>query len=156
MNDLLDMNRHSARYESEQQQAEKTKLTLLDLQIPKRQNERKQRPPAELNYNRYGKKMRAGNTTFEMLRIPIGSTLTATFKGRKLKFETVDNKNMVKDLQNGKVMTISAVANDYLGGQNNGFLYFTYNGKRLSDIRAEIDNGYLPYLRTLPKQTERS
>lgn len=55
----------------------------------------------------------------------------------------MDNKNNIKDLNDGVVMPISRMATRYLGGSKNGYEYFMYNGKKLSDIRLEFDPTYL-------------
>lgn len=81
-------------------------------------------------------------SSFRMLGIPVGAILTATFDPR-LKFQTMDDQNNIKDLSNGEVMPISRTAVRYLGGSRNGYEYFTYNGKKLSEIRLEFDPKYL-------------
>lgn len=144
--------------EQKEQTQSRSELSWWELhRVPhwREQHGRAPRPPATANFDEHGKPRKARNTTFEMLKIPVGSLLTAIFKGKELRFETANNENMIKDLQTGETMTISAMANKYMGGSNNGFVCFSYNGKKLSDIRAEMDDGYLPYLRTIPKQVEK-
>lgn len=85
---------------------------------------------------------KSGRSSFQMLNIPTGSILTATFNPN-LQFQTMDDKNNIKDLSDGVVMPISRMAARYLGGSKNGYEYFTYNGKKLSDIRLEFDPTYL-------------
>ena len=96
--------------------------------------------PAIQNQNQFPRKSERSN--FEMLNIPVGSILTATFNPN-LQFQTMDKKNTIKDLSDGVVMPISRMATKYLGGSRNGYEYFTYNGKKLSDIRLEFDLAYL-------------
>lgn len=90
------------------------------------------------------------NNTFEMLKIPSGSTLSATFKGKEFKATVVDDVNKIMDLSTGEITTPSGMANKYLGGSNNGWEYFRYNGRKLSEIRGEMDSGY--YYKTPPEQ----
>ena len=81
-------------------------------------------------------------SSFELLKIPVNSELRAVFD-EGLKFVTLDSKNMIRDLQDGDEMPISRMAIKYLGGSKNGYDWFTYNGKRLSEIRLETDPDYL-------------
>lgn len=98
-------------------------------------------PQEHMNsHGQYSQK--SGRSSFQMLNIPVGSILTATFNP-KLQFRTMDNKNNIKDLNDGVVMPISRMATRYLGGSKNGYEYFMYNGKKLSDIRLEFDPTYL-------------
>ncbi len=98
-------------------------------------------PQEHMNsHGQYSQK--SGRSSFQMLNIPVGSILTATFNP-KLQFRTMDNKNNIKDLSDGVVMPISRMATRYLGGSKNGYEYFMYNGKKLSDIRLEFDPTYL-------------
>lgn len=82
------------------------------------------------------------HSSFQMLGVPVGSILNATFNPN-LRFQTMDDKNNLKDLSDGEVMPISRMATRYLGGSRNGYEYFTYNGKKLSDLRLEFDPDYL-------------
>ena len=81
-------------------------------------------------------------SSFEMLHIPVGSILTATFDPSH-QFQTVDNKNKIKDLQTGEIRPISNMAALYLGGSRNGYEYFMYNDEKLSDLRLKFDPQYL-------------
>lgn len=81
-------------------------------------------------------------SSFELLEIPVGSELRASFDP-KLKFKTLDMKNMIRDLQDGEEMPISRMAKKYLGGSKNGYDWFSYQGRKLSEIRRENDPDYL-------------
>lgn len=81
-------------------------------------------------------------SSFSMLEIPVGAELHAVFDDG-LKFVTLDAKNMIRDLQDGDEMPISRMAVKYLGGSKNGYDWFTYQGRRLSEIRLENDPDYL-------------
>ena len=81
-------------------------------------------------------------TTFKMLGIPVGSTLTSRVK----RFPTVittDEDNHVA-LPSGEIKTISRVVVDITNNSRNGFQVYRYNDKMLSDIRKELDKNYLP------------
>lgn len=82
------------------------------------------------------------NSNFKMLQIPKGTILNAAFNP-ELRFETMDNKNSVKDLQDDEVLPISRMAIKYLGGSKNGYDWFMYDGKKLSEIRQEEEPEYL-------------
>ena len=81
-------------------------------------------------------------SSFKLLNIPVGSTLTAVFD-EKIKCVTMDAKNIVKDSQDGEEMPISRMAIKYLGGSKNGYEWFMYDGKKLSEIRQEEEPEYL-------------
>lgn len=81
-------------------------------------------------------------SSFKLLNLPIGAKLEAVFDPN-LKFEIVDIKNKIKDLQDGDIMPISKMAQKYLGGSKNGYDWFPYNNKKLSEIRKETDPDYL-------------
>lgn len=89
---------------------------------------------------KYRHKSRRSN--FKMLQIPVGTVLTASFD-ENVSVETVDEKNMVKDLSDGEVLPISRAAIKYLGGSKNGYDWFMYDGKKLSEIRREEEPEYL-------------
>lgn len=78
---------------------------------------------------------RAERMTFEMLGIPVGSELVYTVDD-SIKCITVDKKNRVK--YNNKTYTLSGLV-VFLknGGRWQGGEYFTYKGKKLTDIRRE-------------------
>lgn len=80
-------------------------------------------------------------SNFRMLGVPVGSILIASFDPSH-KFQTVDEQNKIQDLNTGDVMPISRMANTLLGGSRNGYEYFCYKGKKLADIRREIDKRY--------------
>ncbi len=82
------------------------------------------------------------NSNFKMLQIPKGTILNASFNP-ELTFMTVDNKNMIRDLQDDEVLPISRMAIKYLGGSKNGYDWFMYDGKKLSEIRKEEEPEYL-------------
>ncbi len=81
-------------------------------------------------------------STFKMLQIPKGTYLTAAFD-KNVVVMTVDEKNMVKDLSDDEVLPISRAAIKYLGGSKNGYDWFMYDGKKLSEIRREEEPEYL-------------
>lgn len=104
---------------------------------------RKAQPILPQNFvNNQNLSQKSKQSSFGMLKIPAGSILTATFNPN-LQFQTMDEKNNIKDLSDGVVMPISRMATRYLGGSKNGYEYFTFNGKKLSDIRLEFDPAYL-------------
>lgn len=75
--------------------------------------------------------------TFEMLGIPIGSTLTFT-KNTTITCKTINEKNKVK--YDGKTYSISALAMELLHtSAAQGGAYFTYQGKTLVQMREEIE-----------------
>ena len=78
-----------------------------------------------------------GRFSFKMLNIPVGSTLTYV-KDNSITCVTVDEMNQVK--YNDTVYTLSGLVK-YLkkGGTWQGSLYFTYNGKLLTQIREELE-----------------
>lgn len=53
-----------------------------------------------------------------------------------------DTKNKIIDVS-GNVTTPSAVVAVLIGRPVNGYDYFTYGGRKLTDIRREIDDTYL-------------
>lgn len=81
-------------------------------------------------------------TTFRMLGVPVGSTLTATHKN--IPDVIVDNDINQVRLPDGSVKSISRVVIDAVGGHRNGFQTFKYNGKLLSAMRKSFDSSYLP------------
>lgn len=81
-------------------------------------------------------------SSFKMLGIAVKTELEAVFDPN-LKFQTVDDKNKIKDLQDGEILPISRMAMKYMGGSRNGYYWFTLNGKKLSEIRKEEDPDYL-------------
>jgi hypothetical protein len=81
-----------------------------------------------------GDKVRADNTTFESLNIPIGSELI--FKDNPAEIcETYDSVNQVK--YKGEVMSLSALACRLANSNISGYWYFKYNGRILWDIRLK-------------------
>lgn len=75
--------------------------------------------------------------TFEMLGIPIGSTLTFT-KNTTITCKTINEKNQVK--YDEKTYSISALATELLHtSAAQGGAYFTYQGKTLVQMREEIE-----------------
>ena len=99
-----------------------------------------QRPTSFSNMATIGHK--ASRSNFRMLGLKAGDELTATFNPN-LRFRVADETNQIVDLQTGEVCPISRMANQYLGGSRNGYEYFRYKGKKLSDIRQEFDSNYL-------------
>lgn len=83
-----------------------------------------------------------GRTTFRMLGIPTGSTLTAVNEDVP-DVVTVDDVNQVQ-LPDGSVKSISRAVIDVVGGHRNGFSAYKFNGKTLSNIRKSFDADYLP------------
>lgn len=81
-------------------------------------------------------------SSFKLLNIPVGTKLEAVFDPN-LKFETIDTKNKIKDLQDGEILPISRMAQKYLGGSKNGYDWFMMSDKKLSEIRKERDPDYL-------------
>ena len=83
------------------------------------------------------------NTTFEMINIPIGSTLTF-IKDSSKTVTTVNNINKVN--LNGEIMAISKAAS-ILRGKNSKGIYpstcgqawFTYNDRLITELRDELD-----------------
>ncbi len=77
-----------------------------------------------------------GRLTFEMLNIPIGSTLTFS-DDEKVTVKTVDNKNHVE--YKGETYPLSNIAaslKNYDTAQ--GGMFFKYKGKLLTEIRKEL------------------
>ena len=87
-------------------------------------------------------KQQGNRTTFQMLDIPVGSTLVAQNK-QVPDVVVVDEVNQVQ-LPDGSVKSISRAVIDALGGHRNGFQYYKYQGKLLASIRKEFDDTYLP------------
>lgn len=81
-------------------------------------------------------------TTFKMLGVPVGSTLTATHKNIP-DVVVVDEINQVR-LPDGSIKSISRVVIDVVGGHRNGFQTYKYKGQLLSAIRKSFDVNYLP------------
>lgn len=81
------------------------------------------------------KSSKAPRLTFEMLDIPIGSTLV--FEDMKTEVTTVDMKSTVKldDTVCKISKMVNIIKNDNIPYQ--GGFHFYYKGKRLTDIRAE-------------------
>jgi hypothetical protein len=79
---------------------------------------------------------RGKKTTFEALGIPVGSELV--FKNDSgIKCVTVDAVNMVeKDEQKWSISALASAINHY---PSSGYGYFTFNGKLLSKLKAELD-----------------
>ena len=85
-------------------------------------------------------KSKSKQTNFEMLNIPIGSAIECIINNQ---IYTVKNGvNKIADI-NGNQTTPSHVASDLIGRPANGYEYFTYGGRKLTDIRREIDDTYL-------------
>ena len=91
-----------------------------------------------------GRKLPRGRLTFEMLGIPVGSTLT--FKeDESVTVKTADTKNKV--MFDGKIYPISKATKEIkekLGTANKsgayqGGIYFKYNGELLTDMRDRIE-----------------
>lgn len=78
---------------------------------------------------------RLPNTTFEMVKIPIGSVIY--FENDTTKAAIVKDKiNKVE--YNGKIYTLSQLASEFGGGGRvSGSWYFFYNGKRLWELRPD-------------------
>lgn len=75
---------------------------------------------------------RAARRTFASLKIPVGSELVYTKDGG-VKCATVDGESNVR--YNGKTYTISGLVKDLSKRPSaNGFMYFTYKGRRLDKI----------------------
>lgn len=87
-------------------------------------------------------KHQGNRTTFKMLGVPIGSTLTASNKDIP-DVVVVDDVNQVR-LPDGTVKSISRAVIDSTGGHRNGFQAYKYNGQQLSSMRKSIDVKYLP------------
>lgn len=80
---------------------------------------------------------KSSRTTFAQLGITPDSLIV--FQGRG--YKVLDSNNLIQGLD-GEVTTTSAVVKKALGGSRNGFDYFTYNGKKLTGIRREVDPNY--------------
>ena len=85
----------------------------------------------------------SSRTTFAMLNIPVGTELEPVTEEYP-RIETVDDTNQVRVIESGEVRTISRVAVDVSGKPKNGFDCYKYNGRKMTDIRKEIDKNYLP------------
>ncbi len=79
---------------------------------------------------------KADRLTFKMLNIPIGSTLVYV-PDNSITCTTVDNNSTV--IYKGKNYKLSGLVK-YLknGGSWQGGFFFTYNGKKLTDIRKDM------------------
>lgn len=96
-----------------------------------------------INVQVIDKKKKKSPTKFNMVNIPIGSTLVFTKDSTKT-VTTVDDINKVN--LNGEVMTISKAASR-LRGKNDkgeypstcGQAYFTYKGRLITELRDEIN-----------------
>lgn len=78
-----------------------------------------------------------GNLTFELLGIPVGTTLTFV-KDSKITCTTLDKKNKV--FFGGKTYSLSGLGQYLLKVKSiQGGKYFTYNGETLVDIRKRLD-----------------
>lgn len=86
------------------------------------------------------KKAKSTRTTFELLNISVGSAIECVLNNRE--YKVADTKNKIIDVS-GNVTTPSTVARTLIGRPANGYDYFTYGGRKLSDIRCEIDDTYL-------------
>lgn len=86
------------------------------------------------------KKAKSTRTTFELLNIPVGSAIECVLNNRE--YKVADTKNKIIDVS-GNVTTPSAVVAVLIGRPVNGYDYFTYGGRKLTDIRREIDDTYL-------------
>ena len=99
--------------------------------------------PKKKNNAIIDKKKKKSPTKFNMVNIPVGSTLVF-IKDPAKTVTTVDDINKVN--LNGEVMTISA-AGARLRGKNSkgeylstcGQAWFTYNGRLITELRDEID-----------------
>jgi len=78
---------------------------------------------------------RSTNTSFKLLGIKEGTELILK-SDSNVKCWTVDEKNKVKD-QNGKELSISALATRELERSANGFAEFMLNGKTLYEMREK-------------------
>lgn len=77
--------------------------------------------------------------TFAMINVPVGTVLTYTDDTTR-KVVTADDKNHIT--WKGKQYTLSGLASIWHNGQAcQGGNYFTYNGKKLTEIRAELEKG---------------
>ena len=102
-----------------------------------------EQPKKQTNVQVIDKKKKKSPTKFNMVNIPIGSTLVFIKDTTKI-VTTVDDINKVN--LNGEVMTISA-AGARLRGKNSrgeypstcGQAWFTYNGRLITELRDEID-----------------
>lgn len=87
-------------------------------------------------------RQQGNRTTFQMLGIQVGSTLTATNKHIP-DVVVVDEVNHVL-LPDGSIKSISRAVIDAVGGHRNGFQVYKYQGQLLSNMRKAFDNNYLP------------
>lgn len=87
-----------------------------------------------------GKKqtIRRPNTTFAMIGLKKGDKVF--FENDPKEWATVeDDKNQISFKGRSKT-AISNVSNEKYGGHTNGFWYFFYNGKRLFDMRPDMQS----------------
>lgn len=87
-------------------------------------------------------RQQGNRTTFQMLGIQVGSTLTATNKHIP-DVVVVDEVNHVQ-LPDGSIKSISRAVIDAVGGHRNGFQVYKYQGQLLSNMRKAFDDNYLP------------
>jgi len=73
--------------------------------------------------------------TFKTLKIKVGTEIVFK-KNTSVHCITADEKNGVK--YNGKEYSISGLANELLGGNNNGFACFMLNGKVLAELSKGV------------------
>jgi len=84
------------------------------------------------------KRTRSPNTRFCSLGVPIGAELVCT-KHSHISCIVFDDINKVE--YNGKVWSISTLANHLLGGFSaNGFCCFSYRGEVLWDMRSRLES----------------
>ena len=102
-----------------------------------------EQPKKQTNVQVIDKKKKKSPTKFNMVNIPIGSTLVF-IKDTTKTVTTVDDINKVN--LNGEVMAMSEAASR-LRGKNSkgeypstcGQAWFTYNGRLITELRDEID-----------------
>lgn len=102
-----------------------------------------EQPKKQTNVQVTNKKKKKAPTKFNMVNIPVGSTLVFIKDSTKT-VTTVDDKNKVS--LNGEVMAISEAASRLRGKNNKGEYpstcgqdWFTYNDKRITELRNEVD-----------------
>jgi len=102
-----------------------------------------EQPKKQTNVPVIDKKKKKSHTKFNMVNIPIGSTLVFIRDPTKT-VTTVDDINKVN--LNGEIMSISEAASRLRGKDNRGkYLstrgqgWFTYNGRLITELRDEID-----------------
>lgn len=85
------------------------------------------------------KKKRASNSNFAKLQIPVGSTLVFENGEGDTQCVTTDMNNKVQ--YKGQEYSVSALAQKLLNVTKpvNGYLWFSYNGKSLIEIREDLD-----------------